>query len=409
MPHHTVTRHAPGKLFVAGEYAVVEPGTPAVLAAVDRQVSVTVTAAPGDGDAAPAVPGATADVSPAARAAPAVPSASCAAEVVVASDLLSREVRLRWRRGRLAGIGSDDERRVREHLAHVVSAVEVVDRLRIGRGLPAPGVPLHVSIRSRLHDNGTKFGLGSSGAVSVATVDAMAAYHGTELSSEERFRLALLAGARVDAGPSGGDLAASSWGGWILYRAPDRAAVRDMARQRGVEEALRVSWPGFEARPLPPPRGLALLVGWTGRPASTATLVADLGARRDWRGGPAHRDFLARSTACVEAAARALEHSDRDGLLRQIGAARQILARLDEETGLGVFTPALHTLCDTAEAAGGAAKPSGAGGGDCGIALLPDGEPAALDRLRARWQTAGITPLPLTIADRRPKDVRSDR
>ncbi|WP_240138430.1 phosphomevalonate kinase [Streptomyces sp. MUM 178J] len=395
MPHRTVTRHAPGKLFAAGEYAVVEPGNPAILVAVDRQVSVTVTAAPGDGDADSAVRGATAAVPPAPSVAHAVPSASGVTEVVVVSELLSREVRLRWRRGRLAGIGSDDERRAREHLAHVVSAVEVVDRLRIGRGLPEPAAPLQVSIRSRLHENGTKFGLGSSGAVTVATVDAVAAYHGMELSPEERFRVALLAGARVDAGPSGGDLAASSWGGWILYRAPDRAAVREVARQRGVEESLRVPWTGFEVRPLPPPRGLALLVGWTGRPASTAALVADLGGRRDWRGGPAHRDFLTRSAACVGAAAQALEQSDRDGLLRQIRTARQVLAGLDEETGLGVFTPALHTLCDTAEAVGGAAKPSGAGGGDCGIALLPDDEPAGLDRLRARWQTAGITPLPL--------------
>ena len=40
----TVTRHAPGKMFIAGEYAVLEPGHPALLVAVDRQVGVTVSA-----------------------------------------------------------------------------------------------------------------------------------------------------------------------------------------------------------------------------------------------------------------------------------------------------------------------------------------------------------------------------
>ena len=33
---------APGKLYIAGEYAVVETGHPAVIAAVDQFVTVTV-------------------------------------------------------------------------------------------------------------------------------------------------------------------------------------------------------------------------------------------------------------------------------------------------------------------------------------------------------------------------------
>ena len=32
----------PGKLFIAGEYAVVEPGHPAIIVAVDQFVTVTV-------------------------------------------------------------------------------------------------------------------------------------------------------------------------------------------------------------------------------------------------------------------------------------------------------------------------------------------------------------------------------
>lgn len=32
----------PGKLFIAGEYAVVEPGHPAIIVAVDQFVSITV-------------------------------------------------------------------------------------------------------------------------------------------------------------------------------------------------------------------------------------------------------------------------------------------------------------------------------------------------------------------------------
>ncbi|MER5933269.1 phosphomevalonate kinase [Streptomyces sp. NPDC002054] len=360
----TVVRRAPGKLFIAGEYAVVEPGNPALLVAVDRHVTATVS--------------------------------PVEAGVVISSDLAARPVRMRWQDGGfggLGGLGGDsaaDEQRARAGLPHVVSAVEVVGRLLAERGRPAPA--LEVSISSRLHDNGTKFGLGSSGAVTVATVAAVASFCGLRLSPDSLFRLAMLATAGIDAKASGGDLAASTWGGWIAYQAPDRAAVLDLARRRGVEEALRAPWPGFGVRRLPPPHGLSLEVGWTGTPASTASLVSGLN-RRTWRGTASHQRFTETTTDCVRASVSALERGDREELLRQIRRARRELARLDDEVGLGIFTPELTALCDAAEALGGAAKPSGAGGGDCGIALLDAEAAQDISHLRQRWATAGVRPL----------------
>lgn len=360
----TVVRRAPGKLFVAGEYAVVDLGNPAILVAVDRYIAVTVTSAPEAG-------------------------------VTVSSDLGPFGVCWQWRGGRLVPRGSDVEQNVRAGLAHVLSAIEIVTELVAERGFPEPEFSL--SVESELHDNGTKYGLGSSGAVTVATVAAIAAFCGLILSEEERFRLALLATAEVDPTGSGGDLAASTWGGWIAYQAPDRAAVLDMARRRGVEETLRASWPGFEVRRLPPPRGLALEVGWTGCPASTATLVSGL-HRRSWRGTRSMRRFVEASTNLVRAAADALERGDDEELLDQIRRSRRELARLDDEVSLGVFTPGLTALCEAAEAVGGAAKPSGAGGGDCGIALLDAEASRDIAEMRERWATAGVLPLPVRPA-----------
>ncbi len=360
----TVVQHAPGKLFVAGEYAVVEPGTPAILVAVDRYVTVTV-------------------------------SASGGADVVISSDLVARPVRWRWHDGRLDACGSDEERRAGAGLAHVVSAIEVLGRLLAERGLPMPA--LNVSVGSGLHERGTKFGLGSSGAVTAAAVAAVASYCGLRLTPETRFRLAVLATACLDVKASCGDVAASTWGGWILYQAPDRAAVLDLARDRGVEEALRAPWPGFAVRRLPPPDGLSLEVGWTGTPASTNGMVSGL-HRRTWRGSASHQKFIETSTDCVLAAASALERGDRHTLLDQIRRARWELARLDDEVGLGIFTSRLTALCDAAEAVGGAAKPSGAGGGDCGIALLDAQASKDIAHVHERWAAAGIRPLPIRPA-----------
>lgn len=337
----TVTRSAPGKLFVAGEYAVVEPGTPAILVAVDRDITVTVSGAAGD-------------------------------DTVIASDLGPRT-----------------------RSPHVRAAVETVGRLLAERGLPTPA--LNVRVTSRLHEHGRKFGLGSSGAVTVAAVDAAASYCGLTLAHDHLFRLALLATARIDAHGSGGDLAASTWGGWIAYRAPDRAFVLDLARRRGIEAALHTPWPGLDVRRLPPPAGLALQVGWSGRPASTTSLLS--GPRhRTWRGSTAHRTFVKTSTDFVGAAVEALHSGDGPGLLRQIRRARHELARLDQQAGLGIFTPELAALCDAAEAVGGAAKPSGAGGGDCGIALLDAQASADIAHLHRRWAAAGVRPLPVSPA-----------
>ncbi|MFE6487099.1 phosphomevalonate kinase [Streptomyces sp. NPDC057757] len=378
-----VVRSAPGKLFVAGEYAVVESGTPAILVAVDRRITVTVSPAEKPG-------------------------------VLISSDLTTRAVRSRWSRGRLvpadgppgtatatatagataAGAAGGGEQ-TRRALAHVLAAVESVGRLLAEHGRPLPDLSLSVS--STLHEGGRKLGLGSSGAVTAASVAAVAAFCGLDLTADARFRLALLATARIDPKGSGGDLAASTWGGWITYRAPDREQVLDLAARLGVAQALREEWPGYGVRRLPPPAGLELEVGWTGNPASTTSLVADL-HRRTWRGTSSHHKFVQTTTDVVDGAVAALEAGDGPALLHQIRRARQELARLDDEVGLGIFTPELTALCEAAESVGGAAKPSGAGGGDCGIALLDAHAPNDISHVRQRWAAAGVLPLPLRPA-----------
>ncbi|MFJ4192410.1 phosphomevalonate kinase [Kitasatospora sp. NPDC089509] len=360
-----VVRRAPGKLFVAGEYAVTQPGTPSLLVAVDRHVTVTVTG-------------------------------SSTAQVTISSDLAQGPVRLRWDTGRL--VLAESGTGVGPRFAHVVAAVETVAHLLVEQGSSLPEFDILVS--SRLHDGGVKLGMGSSGAVGVATVDAVTSYCGLTPSPEQRYRLALLAAAGIDPAGSGGDLAAAVWGGWIEYRAPERPTVLALARRQGVTAALETRWPGFAVRRLPAPADLALEAGWTGAPASTTRMLADL-HRTTWHGTPSHRRFVTATTACVQACAEALELGDAQALLEQVRRARTELSRLDTETGLGIFTPALTALCDIAQQLGGAAKPSGAGGGDCGIALLEHTD--AVQELRRRWASAGIRPTDLRATNDGPE------
>ncbi|GLX19508.1 phosphomevalonate kinase [Streptomyces lavendulae] len=350
---------APGKLLLAGEYAVLEPGRPAVVMAVDRYV--TVTAGPPEH-----------------------------AEVELVTDLLDHPVGLRRGPHGLAVCDERDAGHLAGVLVHLAAVVDTVDRLcaESGRGR----VPVRLTVCSDLHQHGVKVGLGSSGAVTVAAVRALGDYLGIPLSGEERFRLGMLAGVTVDAGPSGADLAAATWRSLVLYRSPDRDALLGRLRAHGVLETLNAPWPGLSVRILPVPAGVSVHPGWTGRAASTSARIGRL-RRTGWRGGDDHRRFLSDSERITTQMAEAVRRDEAPALLAAVRDARLLLGELDRRTGLGISTPLLTALCRTAREAGGEAKPSGAGGGDCGIALLPAG--VSVEGLHRRWTEAGIVPLAL--------------
>ncbi|WP_328296380.1 phosphomevalonate kinase [Streptomyces sp. NBC_00435] len=355
----TVVCRAPGKLFVAGEYAVLSPGEPAVIVAVDRYITVTATSA---------------------RQA----DAELVTHLTGGPYLLHRD--------------SDGHLPGRVHtphppaLRHLLAALSVVDEFRAASRVPP--LPVHLAVSSTLHELGVKIGLGSSGAVTVAAVHALDTFYGLGLSAEMRLRLALLATAQEDPHASGADVAASTWGGWIRYTAPDRGRLRHMSATLGVAAALHADWPGLSVRHVAPP-ATTLHVGWTGTPASSPDKVGRL-QDTAWWNSEAHQCFLNRSRRVVDALVQALRPGENRIPLSTIETARRLLSTLDQQTSAGIFTPALTTLCDAARLLGGAGKPSGAGGGDCGIALLPDG--ADPDALHEAWTDAAISPLALRTA-----------
>ncbi|WP_330179043.1 phosphomevalonate kinase [Nocardia sp. NBC_01503] len=359
-----ITRSAPGKLYIAGEYAVLAPGYPAVLVAVDRYATVTIGAAD--------------------------PPDATTLHSTLSGGI---SMRCEWADGRVhrPPTGRDG----RGAFDYVLSAVAVVDRLIAERGLHRRHFRLAVT--SSLADrDGRKFGLGSSAAVTVATVAALAAFYGLDLTRMQRYRLAMLATTDIAPNTSGGDVAASTWGGWIAYRSPDRRQLSDRVAEHGIVDCLAMPWPGLSIQPLPTPKDLRLHVGWTGHPASTPALIAELR-----RGGfAAYDDFLPSSATCVDHLITALRHQDSHRILHEIRCAREVLAKLDAATNLGIITPRLETLCASAEAVGAAAKPSGAGGGDCGIALIERDRRDASAELADRWARNGIRALPLNAAAR---------
>jgi phosphomevalonate kinase len=151
------------------------------------------------------------------------------------------------------------------------------------------------------------------------------------------------------------------------------------------------AWEGFDVQRLPAPENLELLVGWTGSPASTTKLVGVV--RRHRNGG--YQAFLDESRACVDDLTTGLQTGDADRTLGALRRARGLLQRLGASVGSQIETERLATLCDVVEAAGGAAKPSGAGGGDCGIALVP--AETDLAGIHRAWEAHDIRHLSVAV------------
>ncbi|MBF6267707.1 phosphomevalonate kinase [Nocardia farcinica] len=367
-----ISERAPGKLFVAGEYAVVEPGRHAILTAVDRYATATVRASHTD------------------------------AAVTVCTDL-GQGVQLACRRAGTGLVPANGRARPPAELAYVFAAAAVVERLLIERGHPV--LPCRVAVTADLADrSGRKFGLGASAAVTAATVAALGRFHRLGLSRMDRYRLAMLATLSVDPAASGGDVAASTWGGWLVYGSPDRRWVSETLATRSVTELLSRPWPGLSVHRLPPPARSALRVGWTGTPVATPGLVRSVRRGRDRRAGD-YRAFVAATEECVRALARALEADEPGAVHAGILRARELLVRLDSVARAGIMTPRLRALCAAGDAVGAAAKPSGAGGGDCGIAFLDPTDTAALAELADRWRAAGIEPLTVRPHPRQEADT----
>jgi phosphomevalonate kinase len=178
---------------------------------------------------------------------------------------------------------------------------------------------------------------------------------------------------------SGGDVAASSLGGLSLVRV--RHLWRTPEQVLGLPaRSLLVDGP-LEVQPVPVPADLRLLLAFSGVSADTRALVGEVRAFAQAR--PARwREHTERISRRAEQLAALLEDTARDGglaprestleVLRRAAAA---MAALGDEAGVPIATPALQQICALASSAGGAAKPSGAGGGDCAVALA-FGDPA---------------------------------
>lgn len=183
------------------------------------------------------------------------------------------------------------------------------------------------------------YGLGSSSAITAATIAAAAHTFGLRLSQRDIFDLAYAAVIEVQGTGSGVDLAAAIYGGTVYY----------VNRGEIIEQ--------LAAGELP------LVIGYSGAKVSTTNLIAHVAALRERQ--PRYIESLLEMLGAISTDAR-------DTIIRADWSALGELADIHQGIldAFGVNTPQLANLVFAARGAGAlGAKLSGAGGGDCMFAL----------------------------------------
>ncbi|MFB6264852.1 MAG: mevalonate kinase [Bradymonadaceae bacterium] len=126
-----------------------------------------------------------------------------------------------------------------------------------------------------------------------------------------------------------------------------------------------------------------------GEPASTSEMVASVREFRA-RNGSLFEHLLQLVGDVARSASDALSRGDRRRAGELMDVNHGALA------SLGVTTPALDEACHVARAAGAlGAKLTGAGGGGCAVAMLPDGDHGVLDA----WRREGWEAFEATLGD----------
>jgi len=264
--------------------------------------------------------------------------------------------------GFLSGDTVEDPEAARWRLA----AREIL--LRNGLEAAPAGRPIEIDSRALYSDGGIKLGFGSSAAVAVAVTGLLLAAQDQDRRSPtvDRLRIAdELHRALQGPGGSGVDVAASLHGGVIAMEG-DRV------------ESLH--WP----------EGLYCEVIFTGRDADTSEAI---GRFREARQGGEGAHFQA-LCAAAKAARQAWNRSP-EAIVAAVRKYAAAWRELDRSAGLGVFSREHLRLESLAHAADCVYKPSGSGGGDCGLAFSTDR--GKLDALRGSAREAGFLPLAVDL------------
>ena len=314
-----------GKLYWAGEYAILEPGQLALIKAIPIYMTAEI---------------------------------KTSNNYRLYSDMFSYSVDLR----------PDSS------YALIQETVALVEEYLTTQGVDLQ--PFSLDIRGKMEREGKKFGLGSSGSVVVLVIKAMLAFYGRPVDREFLFKLASAVLLKRGDNGSMGDIACIVSEDLVLYQSFDREKVAHWLEKEDLQLVLDRDW-GFSIESVEPGLEFDFLVGWTKEVAVSSHMVKQIKNHMD-------ASFLQASRETVANLVKALQTGHEEKVIEQLEQASLLLEDLSSD----IYTPSLRQLKNASRDLKAVAKSSGAGGGDCGIALSFDQDSTTL--LKKRWADLGI-------------------
>ena len=239
--------------------------------------------------------------------------------------------------------------------------------------------PFNLEITGKMEKDGKKFGIGSSGSVVILTIKSILSLYNLKISKEMIFKLSSYILLKRGDNGSMGDIACISYQNLIFYKSFDRKKISELIKKETLENVLKADWNykiselSFNKNNL----NYEFLVGWTKEPAISGDLVNIVK-------GSINENFLKNVENIVKNLKAAIKNGDKSAIKKCISENGKLLENLNEN----IYNKKLKNLVNATQNLDICAKSSGAGGGDCGIALSFNENDTKI--IVDRWKKCGI-------------------
>ncbi|MFN8578457.1 MAG: phosphomevalonate kinase [Candidatus Sericytochromatia bacterium] len=365
MDKETFVVRAPGKLLLLGEYAVLEEGIPAVAVAINKCIYCHIR----END-----------------------------KIIFTSRRIHiSKVQFEYKDKKINLLSDVKEIDV---LSFSKNAMEITLRYLEELGVTLKNFEINI-LSDLSNQYNVKYGFGSSAAVTVAIVGAILYLHGYDINKANKdivYKLSAISHFISQGSGSGVDVAAATYGGLFIYKSYTSDWLkRKIQNLDSVSKLVKEDWKFFEVNKIMFLINFYLAIGWTGKAASTKHFLEHVkkvkfGNESDIK---FYNTFLKTTEKIVEIFIDGIKNDKKDLINKAIIANRNLLKDLAKRANIEMETETLRYLIGVAKKFGLEAKFSGAGGGDCGFAVMFDktNEKA----LKNEWLKYGIQPIDLEI------------
>lgn len=369
----------PGKLFLAGEYAVVNSGQAALLTTVNAFLHLQLLANDGQ-----------------------------------SGQLITNQADhpINWSFDQTGKVTSDDP--LANSFPLIWQAIDTVNLYAQAIGVKSDLRPDHFDlvINSELDaTDGTKYGLGSSGAISVAVVSALLKYYGLNQNITDSewvyrvFKLVAITQAKLGMVGSLGDVAACIQTGVIYYQNFDREWFDQQAKDSGqdIVNLLDEFWPELMIEQLSFDPDWTLSVVWSKEKVSTEDLlkmiVNHLPENELHQILSSFKKYAKKQVLMAKIAIQTNEWQlFKSAIKENYETILNYTQALEKPYLTNTFKKAIELVTTDSSVA----KISGSGAGDCAYAI--SNQPAKAAEVQQLWQENDLVVLPFTIWQRSEKE-----